>query len=159
MGKPRSAEAVAKVFWSKVNKTDSCWLWTGGRTTAGYGLISSKGKRAYVHRYSWELFRPIPSGMLICHKCDVRHCVKPTHLFAGTQKDNMDDMKRKGRDDKRAHKGEKQWGHKLTDGKVRLIRAMFNTGRFNHATLGRLFHVDASQSSRVCNRKTWKHVS
>lgn len=51
-----------------------------------------------VHRVSWEIHNgPIPDGLMVCHHCDVRHCVRPDHLFIGTQRDNIADMIAKGR--------------------------------------------------------------
>ena len=86
-------------FWSLVNKTETCWLWTGHRTRYGYGRFSVRGRMEYVHRLSYTDARQveIPPGMLICHHCDVRTCVRPDHLFLGTADDNAQDAARKGR--------------------------------------------------------------
>lgn len=85
-------------FWSKVQKTDGCWLWQGATTGAGYGGFNIKGDLIGAHRVAYELtFGPIPDGLLVCHTCDVRHCVNPAHLFLGTHTDNMQDCKTKGR--------------------------------------------------------------
>lgn len=75
-----------------------CWLWLGGCTSVGYGAISHGGVQQLAHRVAFELFRGcIPSGMVVCHKCDTRACANPDHLFVGTQQDNINDMKAKGR--------------------------------------------------------------
>lgn len=93
-------------FWSKVNKTDGCWLWTGatlGRPTHKYGQFTTQaapGKQAhhYAHRVSWALAHgSVPDDMSVCHHCDVTLCVRPDHLFLGTQIDNMRDASAKGR--------------------------------------------------------------
>jgi hypothetical protein len=86
-------------FWNKVHKTATCWLWRGHKNK-GYGLFAEDGLKARkrVHRFSWELHNgAIPGGLLVCHKCDVRCCVRPDHLFLGTHQDNYDDMVSKGR--------------------------------------------------------------
>lgn len=74
-------------FWKRVNKTDSCWLWTGGRTDEGYGYLSvrapsGKGARLFrAHRLAWFLFRgDIPDALVPDHLCHVRHCVNPDHI-------------------------------------------------------------------------------
>lgn len=88
-------------FWSKVALTESCWLWTGATTPFGHGTIwlgSSGEGRGYAHRVSWELAHgPIPVDVCVLHHCDTPACVRPEHLFLGTQADNMRDMASKGR--------------------------------------------------------------
>jgi hypothetical protein len=87
-------------FWAKVDCTKECWTWTASVfTQTGYGQFAlTPRKPVNAHRMSWELsFGDIPSGMYVLHKCDNRSCVRPDHLFLGTQKDNMVDMSNKGR--------------------------------------------------------------
>ena len=82
----------------------ACWLWQGVRLKNGYGKMSvgypkdGNVKSCFVHRLAYEFFvGPIPAGLCVCHRCDVRHCVNPAHLFVGTQKQNMEDMVSKNR--------------------------------------------------------------
>jgi HNH endonuclease len=76
-----------------------CWIWDAYTMKNGYGLGCLNGKRQLAHRVSYQLFKgPIPDGQNVLHRCDVRSCVNPTHLFAGTLSDNTQDMIRKGRD-------------------------------------------------------------
>lgn len=86
-------------FWSQVTRTDGCWIWTGtGIEANGYARIKVNGERILVHRMSWVMaFGSVPSGLVVCHRCDVPLCVNPDHLFVGTQKDNIADMMAKGR--------------------------------------------------------------
>ena len=83
-------------FWEKVEITPHCWEWTASKRHH-YGQFDTK----LAHRIAWELvFKYIPEGMQVLHSCDNPGCVRPSHLFLGTQKDNMVDMMKKGR-----HKG------------------------------------------------------
>lgn len=76
-----------------------CWLWTGWMNWAGYGRWKNDaGKEVLAHRASWEHHNgPIPNGLDVLHKCDVRCCVNPAHFFLGTQADNNADCRSKGR--------------------------------------------------------------
>lgn len=89
-------------FWSKVEKTESCWIWVGSKSVKGYGQIQ-RGPRKdarplQAHRVSWQLaYGSDPGEMLVLHKCDNPSCVRPSHLFLGTPHDNSMDMRSKKR--------------------------------------------------------------
>jgi hypothetical protein len=86
-------------FWAKVNKTETCWLWTGCDNGKGYGQTFPGGRTTYAHRYSYVLHNgQIPAGMVIDHKCFNRRCVNPEHLRAVTTKQNLENQQgaRKG---------------------------------------------------------------
>lgn len=89
-------------FWRKVTKTSGCWEWSASRNAHGYGQIAAPRplKRPLLaHRVSWEIHNgPIPIGLLVLHRCDNPHCVRPDHLFVGDQKLNMQDMVSKKRE-------------------------------------------------------------
>lgn len=75
-----------------------CWLWTGGQTTDGYGVLKFRAVNLRAHRASWEAHRgPIPHGMLVLHRCDTPACINPDHLWLGVDRDNSVDRERKGR--------------------------------------------------------------
>ena len=83
---------MENTFWSKVNKTNTCWLWIGGKTKDGYGTCSN----GYAHRQSWKIhYGDIPRGLLVLHTCDIRNCVNPNHLWLGTILDNIKDRDNK----------------------------------------------------------------
>ena len=120
-----------------------CWLWIGGCTPSGYGNIwvNEIKRKDHAHRVSYRMHvGPIPSGMFVCHICDVPCCVNPAHLFLGTQTDNMADMRAKGRsatgdrNGSRTHpesypKGENKSQAKLTNQQVLEIRAAVGATR------------------------------
>src|SRR6202023_2451488 len=106
-------------FWAKVNKTETCWLWTGALKGNGYGMVGVHRHPRYAHRVVWQMERgPIPAGLSVLHRCDVLNCVRPDHLFLGTQKENMEDAAGK----KRVKYGEAHHNHSVTIEEIAEIR-------------------------------------
>lgn len=156
---PMKPRPIADRFWPHVEKTATCWLWHGAKSKAGYGQIGIGQTVYYTHRISYEMaYGPIPNGLFVCHHCDVRSCVNPTHLFLGTVKDNAADMDAKGRRNNANHPyGEGHGMAKLTDNDVRAIRAALAVGA-KKKSLARRFHV-CRQTIRCIERgTTWRHV-
>lgn len=86
-------------FWQRVTKTDACWLWSGPVFGDGYGAATGlNGRVARAHRVAWRITHgPIHEGAQVLHRCDVRRCCNPDHLWLGTNDENMADMVAKGR--------------------------------------------------------------
>lgn len=83
---------------SQLDAATGCWNWLGGVQSNGYGQISIKRQRILAHRASWLVFHGVfDPTLFVCHKCDNPRCINPSHLFLGSNKDNMQDAKRKGR--------------------------------------------------------------
>lgn len=136
-------------FWSKVHKTDvGCWEWQAGRFHAGYGKFRFEGRNQAASRVAWRLVNgQIPPKHCVCHKCDNRGCVRPSHLFLGTYKDNTQDGMRKGRIVAQPKK--------LTHEKAAAIRAMRKKGRTITA-IAKCFGVSPPLVSQICLGRVWK---
>lgn len=84
--------AAMERFWQKVDKTETCWLWTHGRSRKGYGQFWADGKQLQAHRWAYEqMVGPIPEGMTLDHlvdRCRNKHCVRPDHLEPVTPEEN-----------------------------------------------------------------------
>lgn len=152
----RRVETFEERFWSKVRKTDGCWLWTAYKTRTGYGKIRRGEKLVSAHRVSWELHNgPIPEGLCVLHECDNPACVNPAHLFLGTQVDNVADMVSKGR--QRAPEGASVGTAKLAPAQVLEIRSRQGQGQSQRA-LAREFGVSKSQIGNILSGSFWRHL-
>lgn len=139
-------------FWSRVQKTPGCWLWMAGKIPDGYGSFWI-GKRVLAHRFSFFLEHgrwPIPMAL---HTCDTPACVKPGHLFEGTQTQNMEDMMSKGR--KRCAIGIKHHRAKLSEDAVRRLR---REQEVTHELLAKKYGISEANVSHVLSGRTWRHV-
>lgn len=147
-----------RAFWAKVDTSGDCWLWTAAVDSAGYGRFraNAAGKLDGAHRISYTLCRgPIGDGLLVCHTCDVKLCVRPSHLFLGTDKTNAYDYY-----SKYGHPthGERNGMVKLTRSKVIAIRSLMDTKRFKPKHIADVFGVNKDYVYAIARRQFWKHV-
>lgn len=160
-------------FWDKVciiNDENSCWEWKGSKVKNGYGSIvnslsgirNGEQKTFLAHRVSYELFyNQSPVGMVVCHKCDNRSCVRPHHLFLGTAKDNVHDMISKNRQatfEQLSNKGESNGAAKLNESQVLEIRKKYIPRVYTVKMLADEFSVSVPLIEKILARKVWKHV-
>lgn len=149
-------------FNSRINKTSSCWLWLGEKTSAGYGLLNQmeggKRYRVYAHRLSAEInIGIIPKKMEVCHTCDNPSCVNPAHLFIGTHKQNMLDMCKKGRWKAGPPTGVRNPSAKLNEEKVLIIRNKYLLGQ-SMRSLAKEYNVSKFAIFSIIHKITWKNI-
>lgn len=148
------------IFWSRVDKTESCWNWNGYITAYGYGEFGPRIKniryRMSAHRASYILAnnRHIPEGLCVLHKCDNRRCVNPQHLWLGTKLENSQDMVAKGRSAKGIKNG---GGNKLSNEQVKEIKTMLQNGD-KQKDIAKKFDVSKSMVCLIANGENWNHV-
>lgn len=155
-----AADNLEARFWSRVECTPTCWVWTGYKERGQrYGkFITRAGEHErYAHRVSWEMhFGPIPDGLEVCHRCDVPSCVRPDHLFLGTHAENMADMARKGRWTPRRVRSGPPANAKLTPDDVRAIRLELPSHTF--VDIAKRWGVSINTISRIASGLHWKTV-
>jgi hypothetical protein len=144
-------------LWPRVTRGDGCWEWTGTRGEKGYGRLTADGRTVQAHRLAWELTNgPIPAGLHVLHRCDNPPCVRPEHLFLGSNLDNIADRHAKGRN---ARNRGPACGHaKLTAADVVAIRAAAAQGASNRWLAGRYGVAHQTIWCAIHARGAWSYV-
>ena len=146
-------------FWSKVDKSGECWLWTGCRDRRGYGRFRFRGRTSLAHRVSWTLTHGQPSDdLFVLHRCDTPSCVNPDHLFMGTQTDNMRDCSSKGRTSRHASSlhGNNNGNSRFTPEQVRQMRTMHSNGH-SRVDISKRFGASKTSVAYIVTRRYWRH--
>jgi len=154
-------DVVQRRFWSYVEKSDGCWLWKGGKHPRGYGIFNlpkteaAPARKERAHRLVWTWERGlIPPGLNVCHRCDTPTCVRPDHLFLGSQSENIRDAINKGR----LWEGSDHPLAKLTPDAVRDIRRRAAGGEL-HYRIAQSHGVNSGTIWHVVKGLTWKQVA
>lgn len=151
-------------FWSKVDKngptmphmSTCCWVWTSECVNKGYGRMKYGTVRQLAHRISWELKNgPIPKDLQVLHQCDKPPCVRPDHLFLGTQKENLQDMLKKGRANKAI--GQRHGRSKITEADVRKAHYLVADG-VPQMEVALKLGVHVNTIARVISGSRWAHI-
>ena len=150
---------IERIFLRKIKKTSSCWEWYGTKNKSGYGTIHCrkfKQRNILAHRFSWHLYNGgIPDDMCVLHKCDNRGCVNPSHLFLGTQADNVKDMM----DKKRNKHPTKERHHfaKINGEIITKMKTMRSNGAI-YKDIGEAFGIHLSTARSAIIGKTWRQA-
>lgn len=149
----RRGEPIGRRLWRRIDvgHPTECWPFEGHTTSSGYGEITIDGRAQRVHRATWEdFYGPVPDGAFVLHRCDVRACANPYHLFLGDTRTNMEDMVAKDR----SARGSRNAAAKLTPVDVRAIRQ----SGLSQSQLAALYDVAKSTIQRVRAGSNWRHV-
>lgn len=172
LGDEVMTEKAARRFRAKVNKggplpahcpeLGPCWIWVASCLPNGYGQFWLNGKRHLSHRLMWSLTNgPIPDGLCVLHNCDNPGCVRVSHLFLGTQGDNLKDMGAKGRHRLQRrpglYRGARHPQARLTEIQAIGAMAQWLTGRAC-AAIAAEYGVSSDAIGDICRGKTWKHL-
>lgn len=167
-------------FLDRVNKTESCWIWTGFKDKGGYGVLRRNGSSVRAHRAILELklARKISHGMLACHTCNNPSCVNPEHIYEGSPKENTADMFKAGRHasqfktdwkcyatgadhhwtkDPTHAVGENNGRAKLSEPEVISIISRLASGE-KRSIIAKEFNVTWTTIANIGNGKLWKHI-
>ena len=155
----RTLEEITQQFLDKVNKTDTCWLWTGNKRR-GYGTVTIRGRCRQASKVAWLLFvKKVKSAdelcheyaalgkLEACHKCNNLLCVWGEHLYIATHQDNLWESVLSGK------------GIKLSAQEVVEIRDLYATGHYTTRELGNIYGVSQSQTHRIINFVRRKHLN
>lgn len=165
-------QSIDERFWSKVDKTDTCWIWMAAKDQKGYGIFTIGGRNHKAHRMAYELTHKTSLGKLFaCHSCDNPSCVHPEHIFPGTSSDNMRDAAQKGRHGNQKHPerstigrfrkpqiGEQNNRAKIKEIDVQDIRKMRILGATPKEIGEKYPMLSISSIYSIINYRTWKLV-
>lgn len=153
-------------FWKKVIKTDSCWNWSGYKTSKGYGLFKVNGVQFLTHRFSLMLENKLPIakksergalGICVLHSCDNPSCVNPKHLRLGTHLENMQDARQRGRKWRGEFTGEKNKRSTISDAKAREIKRLLKL-KILQKDISSQMNVPHYIISNIAVGRSWTHV-
>lgn len=140
-------------FLLHVHKTASCWLWLASTDKDGYGWSSYFGQKK-AHRCSYVYYKgPIPSGLMVRHKCDTPACVNPDHLILGTVIDNNKDCTSR----ERQARGETSGKTTLTPEFIKQIRLSYREGVFTNV-IASTFGITNVAVTSIATGRTWSSI-
>lgn len=147
----KTADPVQR-FWSRVDTSggpDACWPWKRCRNERGYGVFGVRKVRWLAHRFAIGYSGPL----FVCHRCDNPPCCNPTHLFTAPHRDNMEDMKRKGR----SPKGSARPNARLTEALAAEAKRRLANGERPWA-IAKALGIGATSVYPIRDGRTWSHA-
>lgn len=150
-----SVYTILQEYKVEIDPTTECWNYVG-RQSGRYPRVTYDKSKYQLHRLSWKLtYGDIPDNLYVCHKCDNTKCCNPSHLFLGTQYDNMQDMVRKGRNSDTS--GEFN-GRAILDWEVvKFIREDYQSG-MPTKRLSEKYKVPPTTITNIVHNYTWVDV-
>ena len=146
-------QRLPKHFWERAKVSDEHWLWTDSVWSNGYGQFKIGGISYRVHRLVYWLAVKCPD-LNVLHRCDIKVCFRPEHLYEGTQKQNVADALERG-----LHPvGSRSGASRLVEDDIREIRRLYATGQYRQEDIARMFGVNQSNVSHIVLRRAWRHV-
>lgn len=156
---PKDRERNLERYFRHVQKTDTCWLWTGEISTNGYARFHADRAKHSATRWLYQTtIGPLEKRLRLCHTCDVRHCVNPSHLFVGTDTDNMRDCINKGRFVHNVPYGSRSSKAKLNEAQVVDILTNPTYRAIGSAEVANSFGVSRSAIQKIWGRRRWKQI-
>ena len=139
-------------FSKYITMTNDCWIWTGAKSSSGYGNFRLKSKQVKPHRAMFTLFNG-ETDKLICHHCDNPLCVNPKHAYVGTYASNRKDCVSRKRNN--SPKGENHPKAKLNKAQVSSIRKKYTTGKYTQTGIATMYGVTQGLIGQIVRGKIW----
>ena len=147
-------------FWDNVDMTggpECCWLWKGLPNTRGYGRFSFRRNGYKAHRVAYFLANGrMDDDLMVLHRCDVRLCCNPSHLYQGDARQNSLDSLTRGRHTRMY--GSSNGNAKLTELAVKSIRTRYGKGNVTQKSLARYFGVSETTIYYICKGERWINI-
>lgn len=156
---PQPTPAKDRFFASIVKQDNGCWIYGNNKR---YGLIAVEGKAKSAHKFSYELHKgEVPRGLFVCHTCDVKQCVNPDHLYAGTHEDNNQDIVDRGRQAKNSGRVVKTRSpYRYRNGKAlskphrEQMKAEYASGKYTQMQLAARYRISQGTVSATIRNAT-----
>ena len=143
---------IGKRFWHKTKRSGECLIWQGKTNKDGYGKVWWSGKEHRAHRVSFELAYSLPGKENVLHRCDRPACVRPAHLYLGSQSDNVQDEIKRDRNPV-LRRGFRHKFSKFSINDIKSIRSL--KGLKTQREIAELYRCSQQTISKIILRKRY----